>query len=159
VDDPTSDDEKKLEAWQEKVKVWWQGEAVVKQQIAATIPDSLFMKIRMKGTAYQIWEALTLEFQNKSRMVSVDLRRQLQQQCCGDKGDMHTHLATLRTMREDLAAMGHAPTDDDFYAIIIRSLPLSYDAYISALNATSSVLGTYLSPDDLMHTITDKHDR
>ena len=74
VDDPTSDDEKKLEAWQEKVKVWRQGEAVVKQQIAVTIPDSLFMKIRTKGTAYQIWEALTLEFQNKSRMVSVDLR-------------------------------------------------------------------------------------
>ena len=72
---------------------------------------------------------------------------------------MRTHLATLRTMREDLAAMGHAPTDDDFYAIIIRSLPPSYDAYISALNATSSVLGTYLSPDDLMHTITDEHDR
>jgi len=45
VDDPTSDDEKKLEAWQEKVKVWRQGEAVVKQQIVATIPDSLFMKI------------------------------------------------------------------------------------------------------------------
>src|SRR6266545_4557988 len=93
VDDSSSDDEKKLEAWQEKVKVWRQGEAVVKQQIAVTIPDSLFMKIRTKGTAYQIWEALTLEFQNKSRMVSVDLRRQLQQQCCGDKGDMHTHLA------------------------------------------------------------------
>ena len=55
--------------------------------------------------------------------------------------------------------MGHAPTDNDFYAIIIGSLPPSYDAYISALNATSSVIGTYLSPDDLMHTITDEHDR
>ena len=159
VESPTSDDEKKLEAWREKVKVWRQGEAVVKQQIAATIPDSLFMKIRTKGTAYQIWEALILEFQNKSWMVSVDLRRRLQQQRCGDKGDMRTHLATLRTMREDLAAMGHAPTDDDFNAIIIGSLPPSYDTYISALNATSSVIGTYLSPDDLMHTITDEHDR
>ena len=61
-------------------------------------------------------------------------------------------------MREDLAAMGHSPTDDDFYVIVLGSLPSSYDPFISALNATSSVLGTFLSPDDLMQTITDKYD-
>ena len=54
--------------------------------------------------------------------------------------------------------MGHASTDDNFYAIIIESLPPSYNAYISALNATSSIIGTYLSLDDLMHTVTNKHD-
>ena len=53
----------------------------------------------------------------------------------------------------------HCPSEDDFYAIVIGSLPPSYDPYISALNATSSVLGTFLSPDDLMHTITDEYDR
>jgi hypothetical protein len=31
--------------WKKAVKEWRQGEAVVKQQIAGTIPDSLFMKI------------------------------------------------------------------------------------------------------------------
>ena len=39
------------EEWKKKVKEWRQGEAVVKQQIAGTIPDSLFMKVRSKGTA------------------------------------------------------------------------------------------------------------
>src|ERR1700688_411057 len=62
-------------------------------------------------------------------------------------------------MREDLASMGHPPAEDDFYAIVIGSLPPSYDPFVSALNATSSVLGTFLSPDDLMHTITDEYDR
>ena len=42
----TEADEKKLEEWKDKLRVWKQGEAVVKQQIAATIPDSLFMKIQ-----------------------------------------------------------------------------------------------------------------
>ncbi len=129
-----------------------------KQQIAATIPDSLFMKIRDKGTAHQIWLALTKDFQNKSRMVSVDLRRRLQQQRCVEKEDIQAHFATLRTMREDLASMGHPPAEDDFYAIIIGSLPPSYDPFISALNATSSVLGAFLSPDNLMHTIMDEYD-
>jgi hypothetical protein len=62
-------------------------------------------------------------------------------------------------MREDLASMGRSPVEDDFYAIVIGSLPPSYDPYVSALNATSSVLGTFLSSDDLMQTITDEYDR
>ena len=40
--------------------------AVIKQQIAATIPNSLFMKIWDKCTALEIWEALQGDFQNKS---------------------------------------------------------------------------------------------
>ena len=59
--------------WKKAVKEWRQGEAVVKQQIAGTIPDSLFMKIRGKGTAREIWDGLGDDFQKKSRMVSVDL--------------------------------------------------------------------------------------
>ena len=74
VEELTADEEKRLEGWKEKYRAWRLREVIVKQQIAATIPDSLFMKIRDKGTAHQIWLALTKDFQNKSRMVSVDLR-------------------------------------------------------------------------------------
>jgi len=63
----------------------------------------------------------------------------------------------LCTMREDLASMGHPLTDDDMYAIILGSLPPSYDLYISAVSATSSVLGTSLSADELMSTITNEY--
>ena len=78
VEELSVEDEKRMEVWKEKHCVWRHGEAVVKQQIAATIPDSLFMKIQGKGMAHEIWQALTRDFQNKSRMVSVDLRRWLQ---------------------------------------------------------------------------------
>ncbi len=138
----TRDEEKEIKEWKAESKEWKQGEAIVKQQITATIPDSLFMKIRDKGTALEIWEALQQDFQNKSRMVAVDLRRRLQQERCVEKGDVRAHFAKLRTMREDLATMGHPPDDDEFYAIILGSLPSSFEPFISALNATSSVLGT-----------------
>ena len=39
------------------------------------------------------------------------------------------------------------------------SLPLSYDSYLSALNATSSVLGSHLKADELMLTITEEFER
>jgi len=117
------------------------------------------MKIRDKGTALEIWEALQNEFQNKSRMVAVDLRRRLQQERCPEKGDVRAHFAKLRIMREDLAAMGHPPGEDEFYAIILGSLPSSYEPFISALNATSSVVGNVLSPDELMQAFTDEFER
>lgn len=167
--DPVSKDDRKVlplasdhailnESWKKEMKTWKQGEAVVKQQIAGTIPDSLFMKIRGKGSAKEIWDALASDFQKKSRMITVDLRRRLQEERCEEKGDVRTHFSKLRTMREDLAAMGNTPSDDDFYAIILGSLPLSFDPYISAVNATSSVLGTTLSSDDLMLTVTDEYE-
>ncbi|KAG6843782.1 hypothetical protein H0H87_000531, partial [Tephrocybe sp. NHM501043] len=60
-------------------------------------------------------------------------------------------------MCEDLSAMGHVPSDNDFYPIILGSLSPSYDPYISAVNAMSSILGTSLSPDELMQTITEEY--
>ena len=52
ADSKPLDEEKKLVniEWKKAVKEWRQGEAVVKQQIVRTIPDSLFMKIWGKGT-------------------------------------------------------------------------------------------------------------
>ncbi|PSR87021.1 hypothetical protein PHLCEN_2v5279 [Hermanssonia centrifuga] len=138
---------------------WKRGEGIMKQLIAGTIPDSLFIKLRHQTNARNMWLALGSEFQNKSRMVSVDLRRRLQDVRCGEKDDLQTHFLKLRTMRENLAAMGHPPADDDFYAIILGSLPPSFEPYISAVTATSAVLGTTLSAEDLMLTLTEEYER
>jgi hypothetical protein len=152
-----SEEQGKLDAqWKRDVKEWRQGEAIAKQQITSSILDSLFMKVRAKGTAYEIWTELGKHFEKRSWMVSIDLRRRLQEQRCADKGNIVEHFATLRTMREDLSSMGEPLTDTDFYAIIMGSLPSSYDPYLSALNATSSVLGAHLSSDDLMLSITEE---
>jgi len=62
----TPEEERLIKEWRAELKEWKRGEAIVKQQIAATIPDSLFMKIRNQGTALEIWEALQSDFQNKS---------------------------------------------------------------------------------------------
>jgi hypothetical protein len=89
--------------WKKDLKEWRQAEAIAKQQIASSIPDSLFMKVRVKGTAYEIWTELGKHFEKRSRMVSIDLRRRLQELRCADKGDIVEHFAAMRTMREDLA--------------------------------------------------------
>ncbi len=132
--------------WKKDMKIWNQREAIVKQHIAATISDSGFMKICGKTTAREIWKALAEDSEKRSRMVSVNLRCRLQSECCVEKGDVRAHFATLSTMRENLAAMGHPPSEDDFYSIILGSLPPSYDPHISAICVTSSVLLAKLYP-------------
>ena len=146
-------------AYQAELATWRKNEAVVKQLIVSTIPDSLFMKIRARGTAREIWLALAAEFERRSRMISLDLRRRLQEQRCGEKADVRAHFARLRTMYEDLAAMGHTPEDDDFYAIILGSMPTAFETYISSLTATSTVTGNVLTPEQLMAALTDEYDR
>ena len=123
--------------WKKEVKEWKQGEKIVKQQIASSILDSLFMKVRAKGTAYKIWTELEKHFEKRSHMVSIDLHQQLQELRCPDKGSIIDHFTTLCMMPEDLVSMGESLTENNYYAIIMGSLPSSYDPYLSALNATS----------------------
>ena len=80
-------------AYESALAEWRKGEANVKQLIASTIPDSLFMKIHMKPNVCAIWEALAQEFERKSRMVSIDLRCRLQEQRCADRDDVRVDQA------------------------------------------------------------------
>ena len=61
----------------------------------------------------------------------------------------------MQLMQED---MGESITENDFYSLIMGSLPPSYNPYISAVNATLSVLGTTVSANDLMLTLTEEYE-
>ncbi len=98
-----------MEEYQKTLKTWKQEEAIVKQQLASTISDTLFLKIRLLPTVHEIWSALEDTYQVKSCMVSVDLWRRLQEERCAERGDVRAHFAKLRLMREELTLMGHPP--------------------------------------------------
>jgi hypothetical protein len=92
-------------------------------------------------------------------MVTVDLRCKLQAEKCDKNGDVHTHLIKLQTMHEDLVSMVGSINDEDFTLIILGSIPLSYDTFISAMSATLTLLSSSLSPTDLIDAIGDEADR
>ena len=82
--------------WKRELREWRAGEAVAKQQVASSIPDSLFLKIRSNGSAFQIWKALGDHFEKRSQMVAINLRRCIQNQRCGDKDDIVTHFVRCK---------------------------------------------------------------
>ena len=63
---------------------------------------------------------------------------------CKDNANIRTHFDTICTMHEDFSAM------------LLGSLPQSYDSYLSAVTAALSVLETKLTLDALMHSIIDR---
>ena len=62
-------------------------------------------------------------------------------------------------MREELASLEMSLGEQDFSAIILGSLPKSYDQFISAVTATASVLKQELNPEDLMQTIINEYNQ
>src|SRR6202522_4415261 len=87
------------------------------------------------------------------------MQRKLQAEKCLESGDVRAHLNKLQVMREALASMGGSILDEDFTSIILGSIPPSYDTYIAAITATSSLLNQTLSPTNLIHAIRDEADR
>ncbi|KAG1880157.1 hypothetical protein F4604DRAFT_1578839, partial [Suillus subluteus] len=69
----TSDELRELSTYRSAMKEWRMGEAITKQQIAGTIPDSLFIQVKNLTTAAEIFTYLSNLFEKRSRVVSVEL--------------------------------------------------------------------------------------
>ena len=62
------------------------------------------------------------------------------------------------TLREELASLGHYVNTDDFAAMLLSSVPMSYKSTISAMTASAKITRLDLTPDIIMSTLTDDYD-
>ncbi|KIM63116.1 hypothetical protein SCLCIDRAFT_53780, partial [Scleroderma citrinum Foug A] len=65
----------------------------------------------------------------------------------------------LITLREELASLGHSINPDDFTAMLISSVPASYDSTISAMTTSAKITRLDLTPDVIMTTLIDDYDQ
>ena len=70
----TEEEKEKINTYEDDLKEWLQKEAIVSQQVASTIPDSLYLKIRGKPMVKEAWDLLKSDFEKRSRMFMVNLR-------------------------------------------------------------------------------------
>ena len=59
-----------------------------------TIPDSLYLKIRVKTTVKEAWDVLKVQFEMHSKMFMINQQKKLQEMQCAEEGDVHTHFTT-----------------------------------------------------------------
>jgi hypothetical protein len=136
-----------------------QEQAIAFQQIASTILNSLYLKIKGRTTIKEAWDMPKANFEKRSCMIMIELRKRLQDTWCSKNGNICMHFNTIQTMQEELTSLGTSLGEQDFSAIILGSLPRSYNQFISAVTATTSIFKQELNPEDLMQTIIDEYNR
>src|ERR1700677_3082778 len=85
---------------------WDHDQAVVKQLIAASVPDTVFNSIKTGTTAKDVWDALKKLYEGCTMLITIDLGRRLQTTRCGEDENVREHFEKLKDFREQLAAMG-----------------------------------------------------
>ena len=61
------------ETFAKELSTYLQEQAIVFQQIASTIPDSLYLKIKSKVTVKEAWDTLKADFEKRSCMITIEL--------------------------------------------------------------------------------------
>ena len=112
-----------IEGYTREIYQYLQEQAIVFQQIASMIPDLLYLKIKGRSTVKEAWDMLKADIERRSRMITIELRKQLGDTCCVENGNIHPHFNNIQTLREDLASLGTILSELDFSAIVLGSLP------------------------------------
>ena len=122
-----------------------------------TIPDELFQEIKNLDTMMEVWVKLKELFEGKSRSVMVDLGRKFQTTCCGEDDDICSHFGKLADLCDKLAALGRAVSNDEYVAVLIRSLPPSYSSPINSLTSSCDVNNIDITPTAIIRTATREY--
>ena len=138
---------------------WKRDEAMVKQLVAGSVPDTVFSQIKAGLGAKEVWEQLRLLYEGRSKLILVDLRRKMQNTCCGPEDDVRAHFNKLAELKEQLAAMGHKITDEEYATILLGSLPDSYDSAMNSITAAADISGKAITPALVIRLVTDEYDR
>lgn len=64
-----------VDAYEKEFATWSHEEAIVAQQIASTVPESLYLRIRAQPSVKQAMDIMRATYQLRSRMFVVDLCR------------------------------------------------------------------------------------
>src|SRR5277367_3395715 len=87
-------------------------------------------------TVNEAWTALKADFKKRSRMITVELCKRLQDSPCTKTGNIRTHFDNIHMMQDELASLGTSLDEPNFTTTILGSLPKSHDQFLSTVTAT-----------------------
>jgi hypothetical protein len=140
---------------------WERDDAIVRQYIAASVPDDVFEVVQKGASAKDFWHNLEARFEIKSRRIRAEVHKKLYNQKCRNNDDVRTHLARLFSLWDQLFGAGGFISDNDFSYLILDSLPDSYDTIISSFK-TAAIFGEKernLSPYVIDLLITSEYEK
>jgi hypothetical protein len=135
---------------------WNKEELLIKQVLGSMLPDTAFNRIKATTTMHGAWEILKCVFEECSKALVTDLIRCFRNKWCEEDKSVHAHFEHLADLREQLAAIGKAVTDDNYTDTVFASLPASYDSAISFLSASARLGSKTLTAEIFKQFILDE---
>ena len=83
----------------------------------------------------------------------MDLGNKLQKVKLEEAGDACTHFRGLMNLQEELASMGKTLDNAEFMSILLNTLPASYEAIISIINATADCTGNPVTLEQVIELV------
>ncbi|TFK16355.1 hypothetical protein FA15DRAFT_607504, partial [Coprinopsis marcescibilis] len=115
-------------------------------------------RVKNKGTAKEVWDAIANIFEDPSKMVAIDYQLKLQGVKCGDNEDVRVHFNKMSEMNENLASYRTTLGNHEYAFILVGSLPPAYNPTLSSILAAVKLNKAPLSPDVVIDLITDEYD-
>jgi hypothetical protein len=141
---------------------WEKDERSAKTLLTQKLPDSTLLKIRLKKSVKERWEAVVKEYTEKGEFVKTDLKGKFLMMKFVEKGgNARDFLDGLRVKKEELAEVGVTITDEEYLSTIISSLPESLANFASGQLAyrRSSSSAEKMQPDLLLSLLIEEADR
>ena len=150
--------EEKLKKYEDAVDLWRTCDAIVKWQIIHNIPDTVLIHIQNLSTAANMWDALQREFEGRTTFVQNDLQHKISLAKCRENENVHEHTDRMQYMFEELAGMGVMISDDEYLAMLMRSMPNTYANFLAPIISSAHAGGNPLTPYALMDYAVSEYD-
>ena len=119
--------------------------------ICLAMEDSQLPLVRSSSGAHDAWSKLEEHFEKKSLANKLFLRRRFFTTMMEEGDDVLSHINKLKTLAEQLDAVGAPVSEDDLVITLLGSLSESYQFLITALESRSDTLTWELVTSRLLH--------
>ncbi|PSE80611.1 hypothetical protein C7G70_19190, partial [Acinetobacter baumannii] len=119
--------------------------------ICLAMEDSQLPLVRSAKDAFDAWSRLEGHFEKKSLANKLFLRRRFFTTMMAEGDDVLEHINKIKTLAEQLDAVGAPVSEDDLVITLLASLNESYQFLITALESRADSLTSDLVTARLLH--------
>ncbi|KAF9804670.1 hypothetical protein IEO21_09307 [Rhodonia placenta] len=132
--DPDAD-----ERYKSKNDLWIAKHQSIGTMLFQTLPESLKLRIAPLQWASEAWQVVVDEYDNQGKFVQVELLREMHALRCDKNIDPRPTLNKLEKLRLQYATAGGLLGDNEYKAIILSYLPLSYRGVVRTIITSTRV--------------------
>ncbi|KAI4373768.1 hypothetical protein MLD38_011851 [Melastoma candidum] len=113
-------------------KIWQRSDKVVMSLLFSSLSSEILSQVVCCLTSHEVWETLRTRYESPSTTRVINLRNQMQQ-LKKEGRTMQVYLNMLKSLANQLAAVGEPVSQRDYIWYMLEGLPAEFDAVVTAI--------------------------